>query len=94
MSQRVIESLSRGLVAAEGRNRNRNRNRNQKKNKNRKGRKKIFSLCQSQRPACEALIQDSCAGNAGCVAAGLQCCDQVEICEFTAFVACASAISA
>ena len=54
MSQRLIDSLSRGLVGTEGRNRNR------KKNKNRKGKEKVFALCKSQGPACEAFVQDIC----------------------------------
>ena len=87
MSQRLIESLSRGLVGAEGRNRDR------KKKRKGKGRSEIFALCKSQGPACEAFVQDGCGNNATCLAAGLQCCEQIEICEFTAFIACANAVA-
>jgi hypothetical protein len=91
MSNDVFQALSRGLIGAESRNRNNNRNR--KKNKNGKGRNKIFARCESQLPACEALIQQNCGDDAACLAADLPCCEQLEICEFTAFIACINAAS-
>lgn len=91
MSESVIATLSRGLIGAEGRSRNNNHN--GKKNKNGNGRNKIFARCQSQGPACEALIRASCGNDAACLAAALPCCEQIEICEFTAFITCANAAS-
>lgn len=86
MSETVLDILSRGLVGAEARNRNSNRNR--KKKNNGKAQKQKFALCESQGPACQALALASCGEDAGCQAAAAQCCEQLEICEFTAFITC------
>jgi hypothetical protein len=72
-------------IAAEGRNRNKKRNK-----KNGGNQKKLFALCTSQVPACEALVQDNCNDDAACVAATAPCCNFLASCDFAGFIACIS----
>lgn len=66
-------------IAAEDRNR---------KKKHGGDKKKIFSRCRGQIPACDAFAQARCADNAECLAAAAACCDFLGACNFTSFVSC------
>lgn len=72
---------------------------NQKKNRKKKQKlqqrieEQSLARCAGQVAECDALIAESCEGDAGCVAQGQLCCDLLATCAFTEFIACLNAPS-
>lgn len=67
---------------------------NQQKNRKKKQKQQqridelALARCAGQVAECDALIAESCNGDAGCVAQGQLCCDLLATCAFTEFIAC------
>lgn len=90
MSNTLFDAFTHGLsrnrefpAPLTGEDRKRNR-----KQKTHGGGKKIFARCTSQLPACATFAQQSCDGDADCLAAVTACCELLGACDFTAFVTC------
>ncbi|MCA9880385.1 MAG: hypothetical protein KC442_21465 [Thermomicrobiales bacterium] len=80
-----------GVALAEGK-KGKNNGKNRKKNQKVQQRidEQSLARCASQVTQCDALIAESCEGDAGCVAQGQRCCDLLATCAFTEFIACIS----
>lgn len=64
------------------------KNRKQKQKLQQRIEEQSLARCAGQVTECDALIVESCEGDAGCVAQGQLCCDLLATCAFTEFIAC------
>lgn len=80
----VVATVSGVALADAKKGKNKNGNKKQKKNIE----KQALALCAGQVTECDALIAETCEGDAGCVAEGQLCCDLLATCSFTEFIAC------
>ena len=78
--------------AKKGKN-NGQKNRKQKQKLQDRIEEQSLARCAGQVAECDALIADTCEGDAGCVAQGQLCCDLLATCAFTQFIACINAPS-